>query len=135
MKILGRLLLFAVGGVLIYLSVTSIISGINTIRSVGWDNFFTQDTVNAILTILVQAFYALCGLYSIFLGLRGKSTFVSFVAAVVLIAIVVYRTIQFAQSSTPKNFETIFNLILSYLMPIGFSVGVMLLTVERSPKK
>ena len=135
MKLLGRLILFAVGGVLLYLSITSIISNWNNIQSQGWDNFFSKDTLDAVLSILVQVFYALCGLYSIFIGLRGKSTFISFVAAVILIAIVVYRTIGFAKSDTPKNFETIFQLVLTYLVPIGFSVGVMLLTVQKSPKK
>ena len=77
MKLLGRLILFAVGGVLLYLSITSIISGWQTVQAIGLDNFFTQDTWNAVSQILIQAFYALCGLYCVFLGLRGKSTFFS----------------------------------------------------------
>lgn len=135
MKILGRLLLLAVGGFLLYLSITSIISGWKTIQNIGWDNFFTQDTWNAISQILIQVFYALCGLYSIFLALKGKSTFISFVAAAILIAIVVVRSINFFKSDTEKNWENIFNLVLTYLMPIGFSLGVLFLTFERSGSK
>lgn len=132
MKILGRILLFVVGGFLLYLSITSIISSYKIIQETGWDNLFNAEGAQVILNILVQAFYALGGLYSIFLGLRGKATFISFVVSVILIAIVVYRTYQFARSDTPKNFETIFNLVLTYLMPIGFSLGVILLTVQSN---
>ena len=135
MRILGRLLLLAVGGVLLYLSITSIISGWQTIQNIGMENFFTQDTWNAVSSILVQAFYALCGLYSVFLGLRGKATFISFVAAVVLIVIVVFRSMDFFKSTTEKTWESILNLILTYLMPIGFSVGVILLLVGKEKQK
>lgn len=129
MRILGRLLLFAVGGVLLYLSITSIISNWSTIQSIGWDNFFSADTWNAVSSIAIQGFYALCGLYSIFLGLRGKSTFISFIAAAILVAIVVIKTMNFINSTAEKNFDSIFNLVLSFLMPIGFSLGVIFLTI------
>ena len=129
MKLIGRLLLLAVGGVLLYLSITSIISGWQTIQNIGWENFFSADTWGAVSSILVQAFYALCGLYSVFLGLRGKTSFISFIAAAILLAIVVFRSIDFFKSETPKNWDNILNLILTYLMPIGFSAGVFLLTL------
>ena len=109
MRILGRLLLFAVGGVLLYLSITSIISNWSTIQSIGWDNFFSSDTWTAVKSILIQVFYALCALYAIFLGLKGKATFISFIAAVVLTVIVVSRTIDFVNSDTEKTVENIVN--------------------------
>lgn len=135
MKLLGRLMLFAVGGVLLYLSISSIISNYQAIQVEGWDSFFNGDNWNAVLQILVQAFYALCGLYSIYLGLRGKSTFVSFVAAAILIAIVVYRTMQFVKTTDTKDFQAYLNLVLTYIMPIGFSLGVIFLTVQGKDKK
>ena len=131
MRILGRLLLFAVGGVLLYLSISSIITNWNTIQSIGWENFFSADTWNAASSILIQFFYALCGLYSIFLGLRGKSTFISFIAAAVLIAMVVIKTINFTNSTAEKNADAILNLVLSFLMPVGFSLGVIFLSIGR----
>ena len=132
MKLLGRLLLFAVGGVLLYLSITSIIAGVKDIQIEGIEAFFQKDTWNAILKVAIQVFYALCGAYSIFIGLRGKSTFLSFIAAIILVAIVVYRTMEFVKSGAEINFQNIFNLILNYLMPIGFSIGVLLLTFGRN---
>lgn len=130
MKLLGRIILLAVGGVLLYLSISSIISSIHVIQAQGWENVFSKDTLNAVLQLLTQIFYALGGLYSIFLALKGKSTFISFIIAAILVAIVVYRTIQFTKSGAEINFENIFNLILAYLMPIGFSLGVIFLTME-----
>jgi len=134
MKILGRLLLFAVGGVLLYLSITSIISNIDLIKNIGWENFFSKDTWNSVSSVLIQAFYALCGLYAIFIGLRGKSSFISFVAAVILIAIVVIKTMNFVNSTAEKTVESILNLVLSFLMPVGFSLGILFLTIGKSDK-
>ena len=135
MRILGRLLLFAVGGVLLYLSITSIIANWNTIQSIGWDNFFSSDTWTAVKSILIQVFYALCALYAIFLGLKGKATFISFIAAVVLTVIVVSRTIDFVNSDTEKTVENIVNLVLSFLMPVGFSLGVVFLLLGENKKE
>lgn len=135
MKLLGRLLMFAVGGVLLYLSITSIISNLNIIQSIGWDNFFSQDTWNAVSGILGQVFYALCALYAIFIGLKGKATFISFIAAVVLVVIVVFKTMNFMKSDTEKSFENIFNFVLSFLMPIGFSLGVVCLLIGENKKE
>ena len=135
MRILGRLLLFAVGGVMLYLSITSIISNWNIIQSIGWDNFFTADTWSAISSILIQLFYALCALYSIFLGLKGKATFISFIAAAILIAMVVIKTMNFANSTAEKNWDSIFNLVLSFLMPVGFSLGVIFLLMGENRKE
>lgn len=132
MRILGRLILLAVGGFLLYLSISSIISSWQTIQSLGWEGFFSKDTWGAISQILLQAFYALCGLYSVFLGLRGKSTFVSFIAAAILITIVVFKSIDFFKSSEEKTWQNIFNLILTYTTPIGYSVGVLLLTMGKN---
>ena len=134
MKLLGRLMLFAVGGVLLYLSISSIISNYQAIQVEGWESFFNGDNWNAVLQILVQVFYALFGLYSIFIGLKGKSTFISFVAAAILIAIVVYRTMQFTKTSDTKDFQAYLNLVLTYIMPIGFSLGVIFLTVQGKGK-
>ena len=86
MRVLGRLLLLAVGGVLLYLSISSIISNWSTIQTIGWDTFFTKDTWNAVSSILGQVLKAICGLHCVFLALRGKSTFISFIVAAVLIA-------------------------------------------------
>ena len=130
MKLLGRIILLAVGGALLYLSISSIITSVQAIQAQGWENIFSKDTLNAVLQLLTQIFYALSGLYSIFLALRGKSTFISFIIAAILVAIVVYRTIQFTKSGAEVNFKSIFNLILTYLMPIGFSLGVIFLTME-----
>ena len=134
MRVLGRLLLLAVGGVLLYLSITTIITSWQTIQNIGWESFFSQDTWGAISTIAVQAFYALCGLYSVFLALRGKASFISFLAAVILVTIVVFRSMDFFKSETEKNWETIFNLVLTYLMPIGFSLGVIFLLIGKEKK-
>lgn len=135
MKVLGRLILLAVGGVLLYLSITSIISGWSTIQSIGWENFFTQDTWNAVSSIAGQVLKAICGLYCVFLALRGKSSFFSFIIAAILIVIVVFRSIDFFNSTAEKNWNNILNLILTYLMPIGFAVGVLLLTFDRNKSK
>ena len=135
MRLLGRLLLFAVGGVLLYLSITSIMSNWNVIQSIGWDNFFSSDTWAAVKSILIQVFYALCALYAIFLGLKGKATFISFIAAVVLTVIVVSRTIDFVKSDTEKTVENIVNLILSFLMPVGFSLGVVFLLIGENKRE
>ena len=131
MRLLGRLILLIVGGFLLYLSINSIISGWQTIQTLGWEGFFNKDNWSAISQILVQVFYALCGLYSIFLGLRGKSTFVSFIAAAILITIVVFKSIDFFKSTEEKTWQNIFNLILTYIMPIGYSVGVLFLTMGK----
>jgi len=129
MRVLGRLLLLAVGGVLLYLSISSIISNWSTIQTIGWDTFFTQDTWNAVSSILGQVLKAICGLYCVFLALRGKSTFISFIVAAVLIAIVVFRSINFFKSTEEKTWQNILNLVLTFLMPIGYSLGVIILTV------
>lgn len=134
MKFLGRLIMFVVGGFLLYLSISSIISGVQTIKSIGWENFFTQDTLNAIASLAKQIFYALSGLYAIYIGLRGKAGFIAFVAAAILIVIVVLNTISFIKSDNEKTFKTIFDFILSYLVPIGFSVGTLLLIMSRDKK-
>ena len=135
MKLLGRLIMFAVGGFLLYLSITSIISNYQTIQSIGWENFFSSDMWNAISSIAIQAFYALCGLYAVFIGLRGKAGFIAFVAAAILVAIVVMKTISFVNSDAEKNFKNIFDFALSYIVPIGFSTGVILLIVGNNKKK
>ena len=135
MRLLGRLLLFAVGGVLLYLSITSIMTNWNVIQSIGWDNFFSSDTWAAVKSILIQVFYALCALYAIFLGLKGKATFISFIAAVVLVVIVVSRTIDFVNSEAEKTAESILNLVLSFLMPVGFSLGVVFLLLGENKRE
>jgi len=137
MKLVGRLIMFAVGGFLLYLSITSIINNVHTIQTIGWEQFFSSDMWNAISTIAIQAFYALCGLYAVFIGLRGKAGFIAFVAAAILVAIVVMNTISFVNSTAEKNFKTIFDFALSYIVPIGFSTGVILLIMSenRSKKK
>ena len=135
MRLLGRLLMFAVGGVLLYLSITSIMSNWNIIQSIGWDNFFSSDTWTTVKSILIQVFYALCALYAIFLGLKGKATFISFIAAVVLTVIVVSRTIDFVKSDAEKTVENIVNLILSFLMPVGFSLGVVFLLIGENKRE
>ncbi len=134
MKLLGRIIMFAVGGFLLYLSITSIISGINTIKEIGFENFFTKDTLNAVGSLLKQIFYALCGLYALYIGLRGKAGFIAFVAAAVLIVIVVLNTITFVKSDTDKTFQVVFDFILSYIVPIGFSVGTLLLVMSKDKK-
>ena len=135
MRLLGRLIMFAVGGFLIYLSITSIITNYNTIQTMGWENFFSSDMWNAISTIAIQALYALCGLYAIFLGLRGKAGFIAFVASVILVAIVVMKTIDFVNSDVEKTFQHIFDFALSYIVPVGFSVGAIILIVAGNKKK
>lgn len=135
MKLLGRLIMFAVGGFLLYLSISSIITNYHVIQSVGWENFFSKDMWDAISSIAVQALYALCGLYAIFIGLRGKAGFIAFVAAAVLVAIVVMKTINFVNSDAEKNFKTIFDFALSYVVPIGFASGVILLLLGENKKK
>lgn len=131
MRVLGRLLLLAVGGFLLYLSISSIIKEWPTVQAIGWDKLFTADTWGTISQILVHAFNALSGLYCVFLALRGKSTFFSFVVAAILITIVVFRSINFFNSTAEKDWQSIFNLVLTYLMPIGYSLGVIILTVGR----
>ena len=135
MKVFGRIILLAVGGVLLYLSITSIMSGWSSIQSIGWENFFSQDTWNAVSSIAGQVLKAICGLYCVFLALRGKSSFFSFIIAAILIVIVVFRSIDFFNSTAEKNWNNILNLILTYLMPIGFAVGVLFLTFDRNKAK
>ena len=134
MKLLGRLIMFAVGGFLLYLSISSIITNYHTIQTIGWENFFSSDMWNAISSIAIQAFYVLCGLYAVFIGLRGKAGFIAFVAAAILVAIVVMKTISFVNSDVEKNFKNIFDFALSYIVPIGFSTGVILILMGGNKK-
>ena len=129
MRVLGRLILLAVGGFLLYLSISSIISEWPTVQALGWDKLFSADTWGTLSQILVHVFNALSGLYCVFLALRGKSTFFAFIIAAILITSVVFRSINFFNSTEEKTWQTIFNLVLSYLMPIGYSLGVIILTV------
>ena len=135
MKLFARIILFVVGGVLLYLSISSIIQNWSLIQVTGWDEFFKADTLNAVLSIASQAFFALCGLYAIYTGLRGRASFIGFVAAVILVVIVVFKTINFVKSDIEKNFDNIFQLVLSFLMPVGFAAGVLMLTVEGKHKQ
>ena len=135
MRLLGRLIMFAVGGFLIYLSITSIITNYNAIQTMGWEQFFSSDMWKAISSIAIQGLYALCGLYAIFLGLRGKAGFIAFVAAVILGVIVVMKTIDFVNSDVEKTFKHIFDFALSYVAPVGFVVGVILLIVGGNKQK
>ena len=134
MKLLGRLIMFAVGGFLLYLSISSIIVNYQRIQSIGWENFFSADLWNALFAIATQALYVLCGLYAIFIGLRGKAGFIAFVAAAILAAIVVMKTINFINSPVEKTFQTIFDFVLSYIVPIGFFTGVILLLLGENKK-
>ena len=129
MRILGRLLLLAVGGFLLYLSISSIIRVWSTVQAIGWDNLFSADTWGTISQIIVHVFNALSGLYCVYLALKGSSSFFSFIIAAILITIVVFRSINFFNSTAEKDWQSIFNLVLTYLMPIGYSLGVILLTV------
>ena len=129
MRILGRLLLLAVGGFLLYLSISSIIRDWSTVQAIGWDNLFSADTWGTISQIIVHVFNALSGLYCVYLALKGSSSFFSFIIAAILITIVVFRSINFFNSTAEKDWQSIFNLVLTYLMPIGYSLGVILLTV------
>ena len=134
MKLLGRLIMFAVGGFLLYLSISSIIVNYQTIQSIGWENFFSADLWNALFTIATQALYALCALYAIFIGLKGKAGFIAFVAAAILAAIVVMKTINFINSPVEKTFQTIFDFVLAYIVPIGYFTGVILLLLGENKK-
>lgn len=134
MRVLGRLLLLAVGGFLLYLSISSFIRDWSTVQAIGWDNLFSADTWGTISQIIVHVFNALSGLYCVFLALKGSSSFFSFIIAAILITIVVFRSINFFNSTAEKDWQSIFNLVLTYLMPIGYSLGVILLTVGGKKK-
>ena len=133
-NVIARIILFVVGGLIILAAVLEIIAAVKVLNdpAVGWWNFGNQDSLNAMILILIGALDAIIGLTAFFASLRGKRSFWLFIFALVLMATPVYVVVTGVQNGTlTASWDQIGRLILQFLTPILYFVGCLFLVRKK----
>lgn len=133
-NVIARIILFVVGGLIILAAALEIIAAVKVLNdpAVGWWNFGNQDSLNAMILILIGAADAIIGLTAFFASLRGKRSFWLFIFALALMATPVYVVVTGVKNGTlTASWDQISRLILQFLTPILYFVGCLFLVKTK----
>lgn len=128
-RFIGRILLAIAAGLLLYSSITGIISGVHAIHNAGgWEAFFNSGNFLAdMFGLIISGLFILLALPAVFGVIRGKCGFWMLLFSILLGALVgftIYRMIQVGDLTDAK---AVWDFIVSILMPICYVSGTLLI--------
>lgn len=124
MKVIGRILLFLVGAILIVNAVPMIIENWNLLNQNGWGDFSSYPDKMVYLSAIVgQSINVLFGLVALIAALRGKSSFWLFIFSLIMIGGVIWYFISTKNAGTLGDFKNIVEIIIGFALPIGYFLG------------
>ena len=130
MKLIGRILLFLVGVILIANAVPMIIKNWNLLSQHGWGDFSSYPDKMVYLSAIVgQSINVLFGLVAIIAVLRGKSSFWLFVCSLIMIGGVIWYFISAKNAGILEDFKNIVEIIIGFALPIGYFLGSFFIMV------
>ena len=133
-NVIGRLLLLAAGGLIIFAAVIEIIAAVNVLNDPanGWFNFSSELSRNAMIVFLIAIANGIIGLTAFFAAIRGRRSFWLFIFALGLVVMPIYNTvIQVQAGEITWSWEIVGKLLLEYLTPVMYFVGCLLLVRVR----
>jgi len=148
MRNIGRIILLAVGGVMIALAVTGIIANVEYIKDLvnQVKGGGIQDVLNSvksgeatqkILSIVLQAIFAIAGISAVLSAIFNHAGFWFTIFAIIILAILVTEVYFKAKTGVfttdEKKILNIFVTLKDFALLIGYSVGFLLM--KFAPKK
>ena len=131
-RLLGRILLAIAAGLLIYNGINGIINGLNAINAVGgWGAVTAEGYWNNVAIFGVGIADIVLALPALFGFIRGKCGFWMFIFAALLGAGVGYQAYLTFQKGGFPDALSVWNFILSLLMPVCYALGTIFILLRR----
>lgn len=134
MRIVGRVILFIVGIVLVGYAVPVIVSNWQALTANGWDFEYMKSRTDLISSLVSQLANFSAGVTAIFAAIRGKATFKLFWVALVMIAGVVWFFYSSYKAGTLGDWKTILQATLGFALPITYFLATLMITFNSGKK-
>ena len=132
MKLLGRLILLAVGVAIFALNIPMLI---NIIKGFDWSTFnpTVADHWKVIWAVVGRGAVLFTGLIALTCALVGKATFLLGLIAIIQIAVAGYNVYLGIQNgSITTDWKVILDTVISFIIPIGYFLGTLFISFGRS---
>ena len=132
MRVVARIILLVVAAAAFIYGVPNIINNWGAVAAIDWSNIqnFAQQLPEAwaaMSAIALAGGACLMGLLALFQAILGKTSFICFVVAVVVLGLFVWNIVTKVQANQLTDFMSWLNVAAGFALPLGFSVGTLLL--------
>lgn len=132
MKIVGRLILLAVGITAITFGIIFIINSIDFLKNFDWTNIINNNTyINYIINLVINFVLVLFGISSCFCSLLGKMSIKWFLFSLIIIGFAIYYIISYNVNVSLQNDTFLTLSITSIVLPVGYIVGGIIVSVAN----
>ncbi len=131
-RLLGRILLAIAAGLLLYSGITGIINAVNAVNALGgWGAVTAEGYWGNIIALAIAGVNILLALPALIGFIRGKCGFWMFIFAALLGAAVGYSAYQTFQKGGFPDAMSVWNFILSLLVPVCYVLGTIFILLRR----
>ena len=134
MRTIGRLILLGVAIALLAINIPVLITAIQELSNVNWVDLSTWQAkwaaISRVVSCGLQIFTALIALTCAIVGSAGF--FAVFIALIDITIVVFNIVIEVQNGSLVVEFWPIFHRIMDFILPILYSIGIILLALGRS---
>ena len=131
MKLLGRLILLGVGIALLAINIPIIVQ---LVQSTNWsDPSLFNNNLSLLGNIISRGFACFTAVVALACAMVGKTNFLLALIALIQIGLVIWHVVAGVNDGTIKfDWKIILDLTLSFILPILYFIGTILLSFGRS---
>lgn len=130
-NIVGRVLLFFSAPAFIYVAVALLIASITKMNdpAIGWFNFADDAARGFAIAFIVGIFFALLSISTVISGIRGKTSFISWIGICVSVFSILFSGVAVYDvvKGGALDAEFIVTMIMMFLSPVLYIVGDLLI--------
>lgn len=134
MRILGRIILFVVGAVMIGLAVPGVISDFKNLTVNGYDFKYMIDHMEYLSSFISGIVNISFGITAVFAALRGRSSFGLLTTTIVVIAPVIWSFYTNYKAGTLDTMKMIQS-VSGFILPVGYFLGFLFILIGRRKQK
>ena len=132
MKVFVRIILLVVAVFAFIFGIPQLISNWNSLSAVGWQDITNIPERLAFLAAFISACgTCLLGLLALLEAILGRLSTLGFIVAAICIGLFVWQIVSKAQAGVLTDFQSVWNVVVSAALPLGFSVGTLLLIFTK----
>ena len=132
MKVIARIILLVVAVFAFVYGIPALISNWNAFNAIEWSFPNVPPEKWALLSAIIGAgFSCLLGLFALVEAIVGKSSFLCVLVALVMIGVFIWNVVTNVQAGTLNDFQSVMHLVAGFGLPIGFSIGTILISFSK----